>query len=107
MIGNWEEDFINRIKNTKNDLGIFRLTERSLILRSGEYEVEMALQNIKDKRIFQISKDLKRLVDKNILFLRAIDSKNGKKIQLEDIRKYGIAGLSWQKHISQHGSFDF
>ena len=53
----------------------------------------MALQNIKDKRIFQISKDLKRLVDKNILFLRAIDSKNGKKIQLEDIRKYGIAGL--------------
>jgi len=27
------------------------------------------------------------------LFLRAIDSKNGKKIQLEDIRKYGITGL--------------
>lgn len=84
-------DFINRIKNTKNDLGVFRLTED--YLRSGEYKVEMALQNIKDKRTFQISKDLKRLIDKNILFLRAIDSKNGKKIQLEDIRKYGIAGL--------------
>jgi 16S rRNA G966 N2-methylase RsmD len=90
---NWQlgGDFINRIKNTKNDLGVFRLTED--YLRSGEYKVEMALQNIKDKRTFQISKDLKRLVDKNILFLRAIDSKNGKKIQLEDIRKYGIAGL--------------
>ena len=27
------------------------------------------------------------------MFLRAIDSKNGKKIQLEDIRKYKVAGL--------------
>jgi len=33
------------------------------------------------------------LLEKNILFLRAIDSKNGKKIQLEDIRKYKISGL--------------
>ena len=30
----------------------------------------------------------KKLLEKNILFLRAIDSKNGKKIQLEDIREY-------------------
>ncbi len=90
---NWQlgGDFINRIKNTKNDLGVFRLTED--YLGSGEYEVEMALQNIKEKKIFRISRDLKRLIEKNILFLRAIDSKNGKKIQLEDIRKYGIAGL--------------
>lgn len=84
-------DFINRIKNTKNYLGVFRLTED--YLHSGEYKVEMALQNIKDKKIFQISKNIKELIDKNILFLRAIDSKNGKKIQIEDIRKYGIVGL--------------
>lgn len=90
---NWQlgGEFISRIKNTKNDLGIFRLTED--YLRSGEYEVEMALQNIKDKKTFNISQDLKRIIDKNILCLRAIDSKNGKKIQLEDIRKYGIVGL--------------
>lgn len=84
-------EFISRVKGTKNYLGIFRLTED--YLQSGEYEVEMALQNIKDKKVFRVSKDLNKLIKKNILFLRAIDSKNGKKIQLEDIRKYGIAGL--------------
>jgi hypothetical protein len=84
-------NFINRIKNTKNHLGIFRLTED--YLGSGEYEVELALQNIKDRKLFCISKNIKNLIEKNILFLRAIDSKNGKKIQLEDIRKYGVAGL--------------
>lgn len=84
-------DFIYKIKNVKNDLGVFRLTED--YLQSGEYEVEIALQNIKDKKILKISDDIKKLLEKNILFLRAIDSKNGKKIQLEDIRKYKIAGL--------------
>jgi len=90
---NWQfgGDFINRIKNTENHLGIFRLTED--YLRSGEYEVELAFQNIKDKKLLRISKDIKKLIENNILFLRAIDSKNGKKIQLEDIRKYGVAGL--------------
>ncbi|GAI53719.1 unnamed protein product, partial [marine sediment metagenome] len=34
-----------------------------------------------------------RLLKNNIIFLRAIDSKNGKKIQLEDIRNYGVSGL--------------
>jgi len=84
-------DFINKIKSAKNYLGISRLTEN--YLKSGEYEVEIALQNIKDKKILKISDDIKKLLGKNILFLRAIDSKNGKKIQLEDIRKYKIAGL--------------
>lgn len=90
---NWQfgGDFINRIKNTENHLGIFRLTED--YLRSGEYKVELAFQNIKNKKPLRISKDIKKLIEKNILFLRAIDSKNGKKIQLEDIRKYGVSGL--------------
>lgn len=84
-------DFIHKIKNTKNSLGVFRLTED--YMKSGEYSVEIALQNIKDKRILRISDDIKNLLERNILFLRAIDSKNGKKIQLEDIRKYKISGL--------------
>ena len=88
-------DFIYKIKNVKNDLGVFRLTED--YLKSGEYEIEIALQNIKDKKILKISDDIKKLLEKNILFLRAIDSKNGKKIQLEDIRKYKIAGLVGKK----------
>lgn len=90
---NWQfgGDFINRIKSAENHLGIFRLTED--FLKSGEYEVEIALQNIKDKKLLRISNEIKERLEKNILFLRAIDSKNGKKIQLEDIRKYKIAGL--------------
>jgi hypothetical protein len=90
---NWQfgGDFISRIKNTQNHLGIFRLTED--YLKSGEYKVELAFQNIKDKKPLHISKNIKKLIENNILFLRAIDSKNGKKIQLEDIRQYGIAGL--------------
>ncbi len=90
---NWQlgGTFINRIKNTENRLGVFRLTDD--YLRSGEYKVELAFQNIKDKKPLHISKDIKSLIEKNILFLRAIDSKNGKKIQLEDIRNYGVAGL--------------
>ena len=90
---NWQfgGDFIDRIRNTENHLGVFRLTED--YLSSGEYEVELAFQNIKDKKPLRISRDIKNLIEKNILFLRAIDSKNGKKIQLEDIRKYGVSGL--------------
>ncbi len=88
-------DFIGRIKKTKNNLGVFRLTED--YLSSGEYKVELAFQNIKDKKLIHISKDLKKLIRKNILILRAIDSKNGKKIQLEDIRQYGVEGLIGKK----------
>jgi len=90
---NWQfgGDFINRIKTAKNDLGVFRLTED--YLKSGEYEIELSLQDIKDKKLFKISKELKNKLENNILFLRAIDSKNGKKIQLEDIRNYDIKGL--------------
>jgi hypothetical protein len=84
-------DFIGKIKEAGNDLGIFRLTED--FMKSGEYEIEIALQNIKEKKLLRISDDIKKLLEKNILFLRAIDSKNGKKIQLEDIRKYNVAGL--------------
>lgn len=84
-------DFIYKIKNVKNELGIFRLTED--FLSSGEYEVKIALQNIKDKKILKTGGNIKKLLEKNILFLRAVDSKGGKKIQLEDIRKYKISGL--------------
>jgi len=84
-------EFICKIKDIKNKLGVFRLTEA--FMKDGDHEVEIALQNFKDKRKLKIDNDLKKLIEKNILFLRAIDSKNGKKIQLEDIRKYKITGL--------------
>ncbi len=84
-------NFINQVKNAKNYLEIFRLTED--FIKSGSHEVKMALQNVKEIRNFNINENIKNFLEKNILFLRAIDSKNGKKIQLEDIRKYNILGL--------------
>ena len=48
MVGSLAEILFIKIKDTKNDLGVFRFTED--YLKSGEYEVEIALQNIKDKR---------------------------------------------------------
>jgi len=84
-------NFINQVKNAKNYLEIFRLTED--FLKFGEYETKMAIQNIKEIRNYNIHKDIKNILEKNILLLRAIDSKSGKKIQLEDIREYDILGL--------------
>jgi len=85
-------DFIRKIRSAKNELGIFRLTDN--FIDTGDCETEIALQNIKDRRIFKTSSAVKKILEKNILFLRAIDSKNGKKIQLEDIRDYKITGLA-------------
>jgi len=85
-------DFITKIKKTKNDLGIFRFTDD--FIKQGDCETEIALQNIKDRRIYKTSFELKKRLEKNILFLRAIDSKTGKKIQIEDIRHYKITGLA-------------
>src|SRR3989344_5593908 len=84
-------NFINQVKNAKNYLEIFRLTED--FLKSGNYEAKMALQNIKEIKNFNIDENVKNVLERNILLLRAIDSKNGKKIQLEDIREYDILGL--------------
>ena len=84
-------NFINQVKNAKNYLEIFRLTED--FLKSGNYEAKMALQNIKEIKNFNIDENVKNVLERNILLLRAIDSNNGKKIQLEDIREYDILGL--------------
>ena len=84
-------NFLNKIRTAKNFLKVFRLTEN--FLEFGNYEAKMALQNIKEIKKFCIHKNTKNALEKNILFLRAIDSKNGKKIQIEDIREYNILGL--------------
>lgn len=85
-------DFISKIKKTKNDLGIFRFTDG--FIKQGDCEVEIALQNINHRRVYKTSYEVKKKLEDSILFLRAIDSKNGKKIQLEDIRNYKVAGLA-------------
>jgi len=84
-------DFLLKIKNVKNTLGVARLTESDL--QEGDLQAKIALQNIKEKKEAFVNKKFRDFLKNNILFLRAIDSKNGKKICLEDIRNYGIDGL--------------
>jgi len=84
-------NFLNKVRKTGNRLKIFRLTEE--FLKPGDQAVPLAFQNIKYKQNFKIDKGVKEVLERNILLLRAIDSKNGKKIQLEDIRNYGVHGL--------------
>ncbi|MCG2696215.1 MAG: N-6 DNA methylase [Candidatus Portnoybacteria bacterium] len=84
-------EFRSKIDPMKNLLGIYRATED--LLFGGSEKVELAYNHIKDKRTFYIDKYVKELFEKNIILLRAIDNKNGKKIQLEDIRKYGPIAL--------------
>ena len=88
-------EFRARIDSMKNLLGIYRATED--LLQSGDEKVELAFNHIKDKKSFYINKHIKDLLEKNIILLRAIDHKNGKKIQLEDIRKYGPIALIGKK----------
>jgi hypothetical protein len=85
-------DFLRKIKNTKNHLKIKRFTKNHL--ENGNHKAKIAIQNLKEIRDFYISKKTKNILEKNILLLRAIDSKNGKKIQIEDLRNYDIQGLA-------------
>jgi hypothetical protein len=84
-------EFIAKIKSTENMLGVYRLTTDHL--KDGPVKMRLAFNNIKDVEECALDKNLTEAINKNILFLRAIDSKNGKKIQLEDIRKYKVYGL--------------
>jgi len=84
-------EFISRINSVKNVLGVYRLTVKDL--RKGSSSIRLAFNNIKDIEEHKLDSVLKKAIENNIIFLRAIDSKNGKKIQLEDIRNYKVYGL--------------
>lgn len=88
-------EFRAEINSTRNLLGVYRATED--LLMGGDEKVELAFNHIDDKKSFYISKHIKNLLEKNIILLRAIDNKNGKKIQLEDIREYGPIALIGKK----------
>ena len=84
-------EFISRINSVKNILGVYRLTVKDL--KNGPASIRLAFNNIKDAKNHKLDSTLKKAIKNNIMFLRAIDSKNGKKIQLEDIRKYKVYWL--------------
>lgn len=81
-------NFIDKIKNT---LGVYRLTED--MLAKGPTKIKLAHNHIDDVRDYMVSDEFKKQMNHNIILLRAIDNKDKKKIQLEDIRNYGVKGL--------------
>lgn len=83
--------FNYKIKSTENSLGIYRLTEKDLI--KGNKKVSLAHNNIKNINTYEVNESFLKHLQDNIIFLRAIDSKNGRKIQLEDIRTHKVEGL--------------
>jgi len=84
-------EFATKINSVKNVLGVYRLTADHI--KNGPVKIKLAFNNIKDVEDHLVDEQFKKAVEKNILFLRAIDSKNGKKIRLENIRDYKVYGL--------------
>lgn len=84
-------EFAAKINSVKNVLGVYRLTADHV--KNGPVKIKLAFNNIKDVEDRLVDEQFKKAVEKNILFLRAIDSKNGKKIRLENIRDYKVYGL--------------
>ena len=92
--------YINRIKSQKNELKIYRLQEKDLT--NGEYGLRAAYNHIKERKVFFVSEEKRKLIKDNIILLKAIDSGSEKgKIALEDIRNYGLEGLV-SKLTSRH-----
>ncbi len=91
---------INPINIVDNHLKIRRLVESDI--QSGQYKIQAAYNHIKNKKEVKVSSSLKKIINSNIMFLKAIDSgsENGK-IALEDIRKHGVKCLI-SKPTSRH-----
>ncbi len=84
-------EFDNKISKVKNILGIYRLTED--MLKKGKYKIKLAYNHVKEVNEYTIDDSLFKRISKNIILLKAIDTKNKDKIMLEDIRKYEVSGL--------------
>jgi len=94
--------FLKIIKNQKNELGVYRLTEKNVEENYGDIEVPAAYNHIKNCRAITISKNFYDLIKSNIILLKAIDSGTEKgKISLENIRKYNVDCLV-SKESSRH-----
>lgn len=83
--------FDSKISKIPNILGIYRLTES--MLKKGTKKIQLAFNHIKEKNTYFVDENIFKKINKNIILLKAIDSKSKDKIQLEDIRKYNVSGL--------------
>ena len=95
-------NFLKIINSQKNELGVYRLTEKDVARESGPVEISAAYNHVKNIGKIKVSDSLYKKISSNIILLKAIDSgsENGK-IALEDIRKYGVHCLV-SKRTSRH-----
>jgi hypothetical protein len=92
--------FIREIREMKNLLGIFRLTEEHI--RKGPIPVPAAYNHLKNRITLQVDEETYRMLRSNLMLLKAIDSgsENGK-VAIENIKKYNIECLV-SKPTSRH-----
>ncbi len=84
-------DIFEKIANVKNSLAISRITKKHL--ENGGLPIKIAIQDFKNTEIAKVSDRCKQILEQNIILLNAIDTKNGKKICLQDIRNTEISAL--------------
>ena len=84
-------NIVEKIANTANNLAVSRLTNKNL--ENGDLPIKIAIQDLKSTAIINVSARCKNVLEQNIILLNAIDSKNGKKICLQDIRDAKILAL--------------
>jgi hypothetical protein len=95
-------EFVSKIRNQDNELGIYRLTEEMVVKNKGSVKLPAAYNHINDRVDILVSKNMQELLKSNILFLKAIDSGSEKgKIALENVKDYEVECLI-SKPTSRH-----
>src|SRR3989344_1523142 len=95
-------EFVSKIRNQENELGVYRLTEEMIKQNKGSIKLLAVHNHIDDKVGISVSKDMAKLLKSNIMLLKAIDSGSEKgKIAIENIKDYGVECLI-SKPTSRH-----
>ncbi|MBI5530022.1 MAG: Eco57I restriction-modification methylase domain-containing protein [Candidatus Doudnabacteria bacterium] len=95
-------EFVSKIKNQDNNLGVYRLTEEMINNQKGDIKLKAAYNHIDQRVDIYVTKQLAELTKSNVMLLKAIDSGTDKgKIALENIKNYGVECLI-SKSTSRH-----
>src|SRR3989344_684843 len=85
-------EFIKKIQDQSNVLGVYRLTDNHV--ENGSIKIWVAHNHIDQKKPITVSRKFRDLVESNLILLRAIDSgTESGKIKLENIKKYNVECL--------------
>lgn len=96
-------DFLQIIKKQKNHLAIKRLVEDDFIESNQGEDIKVSFGHVKNRADLKADKDFKKLIDKNIILLKAIDSGSATgKIALEDLKEKYQLDCLLSKESSRH-----